>query len=128
MTFDVLSGDEGIAVGGAVLVGVLVIGLAAGLAKGRAVLLLAGPVAVAVLGLLYVGVPDLAGPRDAVGARFGEVYAVVLPPAIAYVAGWLLARGTWFRRAVVVATAVLLLAAFPYAAAGAATAELLPAG
>ena len=48
-----------------------------------------------------------------------------VPPAIAFLAGWIAARGTWFGRAVVVGVAVLLLAAFPYAAAGAATARAL---
>lgn len=122
------SGDAGIAVGGAVLVAVLVIGLVAGCSRGRTGLLLAGLVAVVVIGTLAVGVPDLGGPRDALAARLATIYAVVLPPTIAFVAGWLLARGTWFRRALVVGAAVLLLAAFPYAAAGAATAAALVSG
>ena len=68
---------------------------------------------------------DLSGPRDAVATRLAGVYAAVLPPAIAFVAGWLATRGTWFRRALTVGVAVLVLAAFPYAAAGAATAGVL---
>ncbi|MBC8091924.1 MAG: hypothetical protein H7Y15_08295, partial [Pseudonocardia sp.] len=59
-------GDAGIAVGGAVLIVVLVVGLLAGRAKGRFGLLLVGLAAVVVLGVLYVGVPDLAAPTDAV--------------------------------------------------------------
>lgn len=115
------------AAGALVLVAVFVVGLLAGMAKGRIGLLLVGLVAVVVLGLVLGGVSgvDLSGPRDAVAARLADVYAAVLPPAIAFTAGWLTARGTWFRRALVVGVGVLLLAAFPYAAAGAATAGVL---
>lgn len=117
-----LPGDAGIAVGGVVLIVVLVVGVLAGRAKGRFGLLLAGVVAVAVLGVLYVGVPDLSAPGDALAAQLTGVYAVVLPIVIAFTAGWLAARGSWFGRALVVGVAVLLVAAFPYAAAAEATA------
>lgn len=123
-----LSGDGGIVAGLAVLVGVALVGLVAGFSKGRVGLLLAGLVAAVVIGLLVVGVPDLAGPRDVAGARLADLYGLVLPPAVAYVTGWLVARGTWFRRVVVVGVSVLVLAAFPYAAAGAATAGALVSG
>ncbi|GAA3241842.1 hypothetical protein GCM10017691_45410 [Pseudonocardia petroleophila] len=115
------------AVGAVVLVAVFVVGLLAGLAKQRVALLLVGLVAVVVLGLVVAGVTGLdpAGPRDAVAARLTAVYAAVVPPAIAFVAGWLVTRGTWFRRALTAGVAVLVLAAFPYAAAGAATAGAL---
>lgn len=115
------------AVGAAVLVAVFVLGVLAGLAKKRAGLLLGGLLAVVVLGLVVAGVSgvDLSGPREDVAARLAGVYAAVLPPAIAFVTGWLATRGTWFRRALVVGVGVLLLAAFPYAAAGAATAGAL---
>ncbi|WP_300008986.1 hypothetical protein [Pseudonocardia sp.] len=119
-----LPGDAGIAAGGAVLVVVLVLGLLAGWAKQRWVLLLAGLVAVVVVGLVVGGTGglDLQGPREVVAQRLGAVYEVVVPPAIAFVAGWLAARGTWFKRALVVGVGILLLAAFPYAAAAEATA------
>jgi hypothetical protein len=42
---------------------------------------------------------------------------------IAFVAGWLAARGSWVRRFVVIAVGALLLVAFPYVAAGQATAD-----
>lgn len=126
--FEGLSGDEGVVAGLAVLVGVLLVGLVAGFSKGRIGLLLAGLVAAVVVGLLVVGVPDPSGPRDALGAQLADLYGLVLPPAVAFVTGWSLARGTWFRKAVVVGVAVVLLAAFPYAAAGAATAGALVAG
>lgn len=115
------------AVGAAVLVAVFVLGVLAGLAKKRAGLLLGGLLAVVVAGLVVAGVSgvDLSGSRADVAARLATVYAVVLPPAIAFVTGWLATRGTWFRRALVVGVGVLLLAAFPYAAAGAATAGAL---
>ncbi len=115
------------AVGALVLLGVLVVGVLAGRAKGRLGLLLGGLLAVLAVAVVVAGVSgaDLSAPPDVLGPRLGDVYAVVLPPAIAFVAGWLAARGTWFRRALVVGIAVLLLAAFPYAAAGAATAEAL---
>jgi hypothetical protein len=41
------------------------------------------------------------------------------------VAGWLCARGSWLRRLLVVGVAAVLLATFPYAAAGRATADTL---
>ncbi|MBW0115262.1 hypothetical protein [Pseudonocardia abyssalis] len=115
------------AVGAVVLVAVFVVGVLAGLAKQRLGLLLVGLVAVVVLGLVVAGITglDLAGPRDAVAVRLSGVYAAAVPPAIAFVAGWLATRGTWFRRALTVGVAVLVLAAFPYAAAGAATAGAL---
>lgn len=115
------------AVGAAVLVAVFVLGVLAGLAKRRAGLLLGGLLAVVVLGLVVAGVSgvDLSGPREDVASRLAGVYAAVLPPAIAFVTGWLATGGTWFRRALVVGVGVLLLAAFPYAAAGAATAGAL---
>jgi hypothetical protein len=125
-----LPGDAGIAVGGAVLLVVLVIGLLAGRAKQRWVLLLAGLVAVVVAALVVGGTGgvDLQGSREVVAGRLAAVYAVVVPPAIAYVAGWLAARGTWFKRVLVVGAGILLLAAFPYAAAGAATAAAVMPG
>lgn len=127
MTFGAVTFVDGNAVGAVVLVVVFVVGVLAGVAKQRLGLLLVGLVAVVVVGLVVAGITglDLAGPRDAVAARLAAVYAAVLPPAIAFVAGWLATRGTWFRRALTVGVAVLVLAAFPYAAAGAATAGVL---
>ncbi|MDT7710240.1 MAG: hypothetical protein QOG20_5847, partial [Pseudonocardiales bacterium] len=54
------------------------------------------------------------------------LYSAALPPLVVFLAGWLCARASWFTRIVVIAAAALLLAAFPYAAAGGATAGVLP--
>jgi hypothetical protein len=115
------------AVGAVVLLVVLVVGVLAGRSRGRVALLLVGLVAVGVVGAVVAGVTgtDPSAPPEVLGPQLAGVYAVVVPPAVAFLAGWLAARGTWFGRAVVVGVAVLLLAAFPYAAAGAATARVL---
>lgn len=118
----------GVVVGGGVLLVVLGIGLLAGWAKQRFVLLLVGVVAVVLLGAFYArmtGGLDLAGPRDTVAAQLTGLYVVVLPPLIAFVAGWLVTRGTWLRRLVLLGVAALLLGVLPYAALGAATADAL---
>ncbi len=107
-----------------VLLGVFVLGVVAGRAKGRVVLLLAALLLVAVLGLVLavvVGV-DPAAPPDVLGPRLGAVYALAVPPLLAFLAGWIAARASWPVRVVVVAATVLALAALPYAALGAATA------
>jgi hypothetical protein len=115
------------AVGAVVLLVVFVVGVLAGRARGRTALLLVGLVAVVVVGVVVAGVTgtDLSAPPAVLGPRLGDVYAVVVPPAVAFLAGWLAARGSWFGRAVVVGVAVLALAALPYGALGAATAEAL---
>lgn len=115
------------AVGALVLLAVFAVGVLAGRAKGRFLLLLAGLVVVVAAVAVVGGVTgtDLSAPPAVLGPRLADVYAVVVPPAVAFLAGWLVARGSWFARAVVVGAAVLLLAAFPYAAAGAATATAL---
>ncbi len=110
-----------------VLLGVFVLGVVAGRAKGRVVLLLAALLLVAVLGLVLavvVGV-DPAAPPDVLGPRLGAVYALAVPPLLAFLAGWIAARASWPVRVVVVAATVLALAALPYAALGAATATAL---
>lgn len=108
----------------AVLLVVLLLGVAVGRSKRRWFLLLGGLVAVVGLGVVLtaVTVGPVAG-ADATG--IADLYVVVVPPAVAFVAGWLCSRGTWFGRLIVLAVAALLLASFPYAAAGEATAELL---
>jgi hypothetical protein len=53
------------------------------------------------------------------------VYALVVPPLVAFPAGWIAARASWFTRVVVVSATVLALAALPYGALGAATAAAL---
>ncbi len=107
-----------------VLLGVFVLGVVAGRAKGRVVLLLGGLLLVAVLGLVLavVGGVDPAAPPDVLGPRLGAVYALAVPPLLAFLAGWIAARASWPVRVVVVAATVLALAALPYAALGAATA------
>lgn len=114
----------GVGAAAAVLLAVLLLGVAVGRSKRRWFLLLAGLAAVVGLGVLLraVTVGQVAG-ADATG--IADLYSVVVPPAVAFVAGWLCARGTWFGRLIVLAVAALLLASFPYAAAGEATAELL---
>lgn len=112
------------AAGALVLLGVFVVGVLAGRAKGRFVLLLAGSVAVAAIAVVVAGMGgvDLAAPPPVLGPQIAGVYAVVLPPLVAFWAGWLAAKASWFARAVVVGVAVLALAALPYGALGAATA------
>ncbi len=107
-----------------VLLGVFVLGVVAGRAKGRVVLLLGGLLLVAVLGLVLAVVEgvDPAAPPDVLGPRLGAVYALAVPPLLAFLAGWIAARASWPVRVVVVAATVLALAALPYAALGAATA------
>jgi nicotinamide riboside transporter PnuC len=110
------------AVVGAVLLGVLLVGVAAGRAKGRWTLLAAGIVGILAAGIVLTAVgggPDTEDPA----AELTALYTITVPLVLAYVAGWLVVRGTWLRRFLVVAVAVLLLAAFPYAAAGRATAD-----
>jgi hypothetical protein len=107
-----------------VLLGVFVLGVVAGRAKGRVVLLLAALLLVAVLGLVLavvVGV-DPAAPPDVLGPRLGAVYALAVPPLLAFLAGWIAARASWPVRVVVVAATVLALAALPYAATAGAVA------
>lgn len=115
------------AVGAVVLLVVFAVGVLAGRAKGRVGLLLVGLAAVVVAGVVVAGVSgaDPAAPPEVLGPRLADAYAVVVPPGVAFLAGWLAARGSWFARAVVVGAAVLALAVFPYAALGAATAAAL---
>lgn len=103
---------------------VLVVGVVAGRAKARWTLLVTGLVAALALGIVVtatVGVP--AGADSA--TEIAALYQFALPLAVAFVAGWLCARGSWLRRLLVVGVAALLLASFPYAAAGRATADTL---
>jgi hypothetical protein len=111
----------------AVLIVVLVIGVAAGRAKGRWTLLAAGIVGILAVGVVLTAIgggPDTDDPA----AELAALYTVTVPLVLAYVAGWLASRGSWVRRFLVVAVAVLLLAAFPYAAAGKATADAFLGG
>ena len=110
------------AVTGAVLLVVLVVGVAAGRAKGRWTL---------------AGGRDRGHRRRRRGAHrrrrcarhedpaaeITALYTITVPLVIAYVAGWLAARGSWLRRFLVIAVGAVLLVAFPYAAAGQATAD-----
>jgi hypothetical protein len=106
-----------------VLLVVLLVGVAAGRAKQRLTLLLAGLVALAVVGAVLTSLSQPAGLTSAAGMT--ALYGVALPLVVAFAAGWLAARGTWFRRLLVIAVAALLLAAFPYDVAGRATADAL---
>ncbi|HYH30133.1 MAG TPA: hypothetical protein VD903_07080 [Pseudonocardia sp.] len=111
----------------AVLLVVLVVGVAAGRAKGRWTLLAAGIVAIAAVGVVLTAVSGGPATEDP-GAELAALYTVTVPLVIAYLAGWLVVHGSWLRRFVVVAVATLLLAAFPYAAAGQATADAFLGG
>ena len=107
-----------------VLLVLLVVGVAVGRSKRHWGLLLIGVIAVAAIG--FVVTAATGGP---VGTRAGDIarlYTTAVPPLVAFVAGWICARGSWFTRIVVIAAAALLLAVFPYASAGGATADLLP--
>jgi hypothetical protein len=110
------------AVTGAVLLVVLIIGVVAGRAKGRWMLLVSGIVIIAAIGVVLTAVGG-GPPTDDPGAELTALYTITLPLVIAYVAGWLVARGGWLRRFLVIAVGALLLVAFPYAAAGQATAD-----
>lgn len=112
----------GVGVAAVVLLAVFVIGVAVGRSRRRWGLLLLGLVAIAAIGFAIT-----AATTGAVGARADDIarlYSTALPPLVAFLAGWVCARGSWFARVVVVAAAALLLAAFPYPAAGRATADL----
>jgi hypothetical protein len=110
------------AVTGAVLLAVLLIGVVAGRAKSRWTGLAAGIVVIVAAGVVLTAVRG-GTPADDPGTELTALYTVALPLVIAYVAGWLLVRGGWLRRFLVVAVGALLLVAFPYAAAGQATAD-----
>jgi hypothetical protein len=120
-------GRDSASVAAVVLLVVLVIGVVAGRAKRRVTLLVAGLAAVLVAGFL-VGMTTTPAGADRAG-QLTALYAVALPLAAAFLAGWLCGRGSWLKRLVVIGVAAVLLAAFPYAEAGRATAEVLfPAG
>jgi len=115
------------AVTGAVLLGVLLVGVAVGRAKGRWSLLAAGIVIIAAVGVVLTAVGG-GPPTDDPGAELTALYTITLPLVIAYVAGWLVVRGGWLRRVLVIAVGAVLLVAFPYAAAGQATADVFLRG
>jgi hypothetical protein len=113
----------GVGAAAVVLLVLFVIGVAVGSAKRRWGLLLAGILAIAALGFVVT-----AATTGAVSTRaedLARLYSTALPPLVTFLAGWICARGSWFTRVVVVAAAALVLAAFPYPAAGRATAEVL---
>ena len=114
-------------VAGAVLLVALFIGVAAGRAKGRWSLLVTGLLAITVVGVVLTAVGRAPAVEDP-AAELTALYTVTVPFAVAYVGGWLAARGPWLRRFLVVGGAALLLAAFPYAAAGRATADAFLGG
>jgi hypothetical protein len=114
------------AVTGAVLLVVLLVGVVSGRVKNRWTLLAVGLVILAAAGVVLTAVADrpaagAAAPQDK-GAELAALYTITLPLVVAYVAGWLLVRGGWLRRLLVVAVGAVLLVAFPYGAAGQATA------
>jgi hypothetical protein len=102
---------------------VLVVGVFAGRAKARWTLLVAGLAAVLAVGIVVTATTGVPAGDDA--AEITALYQLTLPLAVAFAAGWLCARGSWLRRLLVVGIAAVLLATFPYTAAGQATAESL---
>lgn len=109
-----------------VLLVVLLIGVAAGRAKSRLVLLLGGLLALLVVGVVLTTVSGV--PLDDRPAWVGTLLPTVVPLLVAFLAGWLCGRAGWFVRIVIVGAAVLVLAAFPYAAVTDAAARLLAGG
>jgi hypothetical protein len=101
-----------------VLLVVLVLGVVAGRAKGRFALLPVGLVVLAVAGAVVTGVTHL-GPN---AAEWTRLLTTTVPLLVTFLAGWLVARGSWFSRIVVIAAAALLLAALPYSTLGSALA------
>jgi hypothetical protein len=115
------------AVTGAVLLVVLFVGVAAGRAKTRWTLLFTGLVAILVVGIVLTAVgggPDTEDPS----LELAALYTVTVPLALAYLAGWLAAHGSWLKRFLVVVAAVVLLAVFPYALVGQVTADAFLSG
>ena len=110
------------AVTGAVLLVVLLIGVAAGRAKGRWTLLAGGIVLIFAVGVVLTAVGGGPASEDP-AAELTALYTITLPFLIAYVAGWLVVRGGWLRRVLVIAAGAVLLVAFPYAVVGQATAD-----
>ena len=109
----------------AVVLGVvLLLGVLAARAKARWTLLLAGLAGALVVGIV-VNAAGGGPPGDDSAAEITALYQVSVPLAVPFAAGWLCGRGSWLRRLVVVAVAAVLLASFPYAAAGQATADTL---
>lgn len=106
----------------------LLLGVAAGRAKGRFTLLVVGLAVIAggswLVALLSQRV-DVGAPPDVAAAQLGELYAVAVPLLVAFLAGWLAGRGTWLRRLVVLGVATLAVAALPYTELGRATAGLV---
>lgn len=104
----------------AVLLALLLVGVVAGRARGRLLLLLVGLVVLVVAGALVSGVT--APGADA--AAWTRLLSTAVPPLAAYLAGWLCARGSLFGRLIVLAAAALLVAVLPYPALGAVMARL----
>ncbi|MFC4942211.1 hypothetical protein [Pseudonocardia sp. GCM10023141] len=113
----------GIGVAAIVLAAVLLIGVVVGRSRGRFLLLLGGLVAIGVAGVViaYTG-----GTADKAAAMV-RFYSIVVPVGAAFLAGWLCARGSLFKRLVVIAAAAILVAVFPFDAAGKASANVVGA-
>ncbi|MFD1530520.1 hypothetical protein [Pseudonocardia aurantiaca] len=103
---------------------VLLLGVLAGRAKARWMLLVAGLVGALVAGIVVTAIGG-GPPGDDSATEITALYRVTVPLAVAFLAGWLCGRGSWLRRLLVVAVAAVLLASFPYDAAGRATADSL---
>lgn len=105
----------------AVLLVLVVVGVVAGRARSRFLLLLVGLVVLVVAAAVVSGVT---APR-ADAAAWTRLLSTAVPLLVAYLAGWLCARGSLFGRLIVLGGAALLLATLPYPALGAAVARLL---
>ena len=105
----------GVPLSALVLVVVLVVGVVAGRAKGRYLLLLVGVVGTVVAGAVLAGVSIPTGWSNR-AAWVGGLLPIAVPLLVAFLAGWLCGRASWFFRILVLAAAALLVAFFPYAA------------
>lgn len=108
---------------GAALLVALLVGVVAGRSKQRGSLLVGGLVAALVIGFV-VTATSTPPPADK-AAELTALYTTAVPLAVAFLAGWLCARGTWFSRLLVLIAAVAVVLLFPYADAGRATAAAL---
>jgi hypothetical protein len=108
---------------GAALLVALLVGVVAGRSRRRGLLLLGGLVAALVIGFAVTATRTPPPPDKA--AELTALYTTALPLAVAFLAGWLCARGSWFSRLLVLIAATALVLLFPYAEAGRATAAAL---
>lgn len=112
---------------GAILLIALVAGVFAGLTqKGRYGLLLSGLVLIAAFGVVTLvsgGGLAVAGPREVLVGQLVRLYDTVIPLVVAFLAGFLAARGSWWWRGGVVLVGVLLVVMLPFPVMAESTAD-----